>query len=296
MFKDDNKSPILKPIFGAVDGIGASKTAVVDLPTQATYLDLSLECRIGGGAGALATRANFQSFFTGIRCTLDGREQWNLTATQLIALVEFYRTGLIGDTGFLAIPLQRLWMNDYAAQEGPAWGTLGRSSFQLEITQSAGTTIDYIQPWARLGTVAEELGAYIRPLRFTPTINSAGQFTYQNLRKVKGEFLYALHFQIPTVADLTNIQVLCDEIQIANVNQGILARYYTESNPNRTPQTANGFVHLDFCSRNIDEDAVPMTMDQIIVLLTFANAPVGQVNIIGEYGVRAPAVGTVQGQ
>lgn len=296
MFKDDNTSPILKPINGAVDGIGPSKVAIVDLPTQATYQDLSLECRIGGGAGTPASRANFISFFTGIRCTLDGREQWNLTAAQLIAIVEFYRTGLIGDTGFLTIPFQRLWMSDYAAQAGPAWGTLGVSSFQLEITQSAGTTIDYIQPWARLGTVAEELGAYIRPLRFTPTINSAGQFTYQNLRKVKGEFLYALHFQVPTVADVTNIQVLCDEIQIANVNQGILGRWYAEANPPRTPQTAAGFIHLDFASRNVDADAVPMTMDQILVLITFANAPAGACNIIGEYGVRAPAVGTVAGR
>ncbi len=174
---DDNTSPTFKPINGAVEGVGASSVAIVDLPCNATYLELMLECSI---AGAAPTRANLEAWLTNIRCTLDGKEQWSLTAKQLIAEVEFYQSGVIGDTGYIVIPFERLWMRNDVGATAPAWGTLGQPSFQLEITQSASSTIDRIQPWARLGAVAEELGAYIRTLRYTPAITAAGTFNYSS--------------------------------------------------------------------------------------------------------------------
>lgn len=283
-FADVNRSPILKPLYGAVEGVGASKVAIVKIPVGATYLDLALDCKIAGSA---ASRANIETMLTQWRLTVSGVEKFTLTGKQLLAILEFHRTGLVADTGIVTINFQRLWMDGAAAKFNPAYGTLGESSFQLEITQDATSTIDTIDAFARIAPVAETLGAHMRFARLTPTFSGTGKSYFMDLPRLPNEVLYALHLEYGTPAYLTNIAYIADEVRLVDITPTRLARSYVESNPAKTPQTAKGFVHLDFTCRNEDGDGVPLVMGQQILELDHSTAP-NAVTIIAEIGTAAP--------
>ena len=284
-FVNDNRSPILKKLVGIVSGVGASQTAVLKVPPGATYTDLIIQCTI---AGVGATRVQLETFLTSLRLTVSGVEKWTLTGKQLIAIIEFYETGLIADTGILTIPFERLWMDTQLSQTSPNYGTQGESSMQLEITQSAGSTIDLMTVYGRIDPVAEPLGAHIQMRRLTPNISSVGKFIYPDLYKKPGDYLYALHFEVPVVANLTNIAYIADEVRLVDFAPAIMNQLYLGATSRRTIQSAKLFVHLDFCSRGFDSDAIPLTMNTQILELDFANAAPNQVNIIAEIGTRAP--------
>ncbi len=285
MFIDENRSPIHKRLAGAVSGVGASQVMVVKIPPGSTYCDLTLKLFIGATG---ATRAQIETMLTSWRLTMSGREIWTLTGKQLLAIIAFYRTALVDDSGYVTIPFQRLWMNGLAPQIDPMYGTLGESSFQLEITQDATNTIDTVAVFTRISPVSEELGAYVRMVRLTPNIGATGVYQFPDLPKRKGDYLYALHFEVPVVANLTDIAYLADEIRIIDHPVAVLNRYLLEANPNRTIQSAKLFVHLDFCSRNLDTDAIPLSMQTQMLELTFATAAPNGVNIIAEIGTRQP--------
>jgi hypothetical protein len=286
MFIDENRTPILKRLAGAVSGIGASQTMVIKIPPGSTYADLTLKLFIGNTG---ATRAQIESMLTSWRLTMSGREIWTLTGKQLLAVIAYYRSGLVDDTGYVTIPFQRLWMDGLSPKIDPMYGTLGESSFQLEITEDATNTIDTVAIFARISPVSEELGAFVRMVRLTPSVGAAGVYQFPDLPKRKGDYLYALHIQVPTVADLTDISYLADEIRVWDHPVAVSNRYILEGNPTRTLQTAKGFVHVDFCSRNLDSDAVPLSMQTQMLELTFANAPSPTgINVIAEIGTRQP--------
>ncbi len=285
MFIDENRSPILKRLAGAVSGVGASQVMVIKIPPGSTYADLTLKLFIGATG---ATRAQIESMLTSWRLTMSGREIWTLTGTQLLAIIAFYRSGLVDDSGYVTIPFQRLWMNGLAPQIDPMYGTLGESSFQLEITEDATNTIDTVAVFTRISPVSEELGAFVRMVRLTPNIGATGVYQFPDLPKRKGDFLYALHIQVPVVANLTDIAYLADEIRVWDHPVAVSNRYILEGNPTRTLQTAKLFVHVDFCSRNLDSDAIPLSMQTQMLELTFATAAPNGVNIIAEIGTRQP--------
>lgn len=280
-FTDANRSPVIKPLYGAIQGVGAGQTAIVRVPPGATYADLPIQCLI---AGVAATRAQLETMLTQVRLTVSGVEMWTLTGKQLIALVEFYRVGLIGDTGFLWIPFERLWMQSVSAQLDPNYGTLGESSMQLEITQAGGSTIDAMNAFAVIHPVAEPLGAHMIARRFTPTIAAVGKYIYPDLPIIPGEFLYALHFEVPVVANLSNIALVTDEVRLIDAPPALLNQRYLESNPVRTQQGAKGYVHLDLTCRGFDSDSLPTgLLTSQILELTFINAAPNAVTIIAEY-------------
>lgn len=285
-FIDENRSLICKRLVGAVSGVGASQSMVIKIPPGSTYSDLTLKLFISATG---ATRAQIETMLTSWRLTMSGREIWTLTGKQLLAIIAFYRTSLVDDSGYVTIPFQRLWMDGLAAKIDPQYGTLGESSFQLEITQDVSNTIDTVAVFTRISPIAEELGAFVRFVRLTPSVGAAGVYTFPDLPKRMGDFLYALHIQVPTVADLTDFSYLADEIRVIDHPVAVLNRYLLEANPTRTIQTAKGFVHVDFCARNIDSDAIPLSMQSQVIELTFANAPSPTgINIIAEIGTRQP--------
>lgn len=287
-FTDQNRTPIVKQLNGLVDGVGAGKTAVIKIPPGSTYTDIILECRI---AGVAATRAQLETMLLNMRLTVGGVEKWSLTAKQIIAIVEFYNSGTIGDTGYLCIPFERLWQEGLSGKLNPAYGTLGETSFQLEVIQDGASTIDSIKAWARISPVAEELGAHIKIVRLTPSISGLGTYTYADLPKRPGDYLFALHLQVPVVANLTAFRYIADEVRILDTTPDVMARLYSLPSPVRTPQGAKGFVHIDFACRNIDTDAVALNMNSQILELDFANVAPGQINILAEIGtVQAPRV------
>ncbi len=285
-FSDSNRSPLLKKLAGAITGIAASGTMVVKFPPGQTYLEIALQCTI---AGTAATRAQLESMLLSCRLTVSGVEKWTLTAKQLIAIAEYYNVGVVGATGFLMIPFERLWMVGIDAQVGPAYGTLGESSMQLEITQDATSTIDAVTAWARISPVAEPLGAHMRAARLTPSFASTGLSIFDGLPKNPDEFLYALHFQVPVIADFTNIAVVADEVRLVDASWTVINQFQAfKAGPLRTPQTAKLFQTLDFTSRGFDGDALRLNMASLVLELTFANAAPNAVNIIAEIGTTAP--------
>ncbi len=288
-FALDSLSPIQKRLNGAVVGLGASKTAVVTIPTGPTYRGLILKATI---AGTAATAAELRSMWTQLRLVLSGTEIFTLTPTQLMAIVEFYRTTLIGDTGYLYIPFARLWMRDEAAALGGSIGTQGETSFSLEITQDSTTTIDLVEVFAVQSPKAEPLGAHVRLVRLTPALPAAGLNSWAGLPKSPQgyvDYLLALHLQVSTSADLTGITYVADGNRIQDlVTQAALGRMYAEVNPPRTMQSGTPkIISLDFCRSGLMRDAIPLTMDEQILETTFANAPT-VFNVIAEIATQRP--------
>jgi hypothetical protein len=138
-FAQDNQSPIVRELPGSVTSIGAGQTAVAKIPPGSTNLEIVLACTIGGVA---ATRAELETMLGNIRGTVSGVEKWSLTAKDMIARTEFFRTGAIADTGLLVIAFEELWMSELNGKLNPAYGMLDQTSFQIEIDQEVGSNID----------------------------------------------------------------------------------------------------------------------------------------------------------
>ena len=278
-FAQDNRSPVIRQIPGAVTGIGASQIAVVKIPTGATDGEISIECT---AAGTGLTRAQVESMLTQWRLVLSGVEKFSISGKDLCAITEFYRTTAIGDTGYVVIPLERLWMSELAGKFNPMYGTVGETSLQIEITQDATSTCDAIKAWVRIANSVETLGSHIRLVKLQPNIGSTGVYSYLDLPKNPNELLVALHLAVPVVANLTNIAYIADNVRLVDTTPGLLNTLYRLTDPNRTPQTAKLYVHLDFTNRGIFGDAVPLTMAQQILELTFANAAPNGISVIAE--------------
>jgi hypothetical protein len=212
-------------------------------------------------------------------------EKCSVQAADLIAIAEFYRTNCIGNSGYLVILLERLWMEGAKAQLDPNYGTEQESSVVLELTQAAGSTIDAITCFARVNPQPETLGAHVMLRRFTFNVAATGRFLYPDLPIIPGEYLYALHIAVPVVANLTNIAMITDDVRMIDVPPSLLTQLYQLANPVRTPQTAALYVHVDFTSRGYDSDALAVgDLKSQVLELEFSNAAPGAVTVLGEYG------------
>lgn len=285
-FATDSTSPLLKPVPGIVRSIGASGTMLVDFPTGSTYSAITLYCTIGGTP---ATRAQLEAMLTNWRLTLSGVEKFNLTGLELIADQEFEHAGIIGDTGVVTISFERLQMSTLAGQIGPNYGTLGESSMRLEITQTA-STIDAVDAHAIIQPQAEPLGAHMIYRKFNVQAG-AGVNTFTNfpIFAGSGEHLYSLGFEVPTLADLTNIALIADNARIIDTKPYLLKQWYKLSNPPRNEQTAKKIVYLPLDMRNLDSDALPLTMSQLLVETVFTNNPTSY-NLIAKIQSGTPPV------
>ncbi len=288
-FATSNRSPLYKALPGAVTGLGASQQAVIKFPPGATYDTIYLQCLIGAG---IPTRVQLETMLLDMQLTISGQEIWTVSAKQLIAISEWYQVGITGALGMIKIPSARYWLTKVEQQLGLRIGTLGESSMQLTINQDATTTIDSITPLVRIAPVAEELGAYVRMQRLTPNW-AVGQNVFDGFTKIgsANEYLYALHFQVPVIADFTFLTVQADSVRLVdNLNWTQLNQFQALGGPKiRTPQTAKLFQSLDFCAMGLDDDSVQMNMDSLLLLATFANTNPGLVNIIAEIGSVAPS-------
>lgn len=277
-----NTCPPIKPLQGIVTGIGAGQVATLRFPPGLTYAELVVRCTI---AGVAATRAQLEAMLLTARFTVSGVEKFSVQAIDLIAIAEFYRPGCIGDSGYFVIPMERLWMDGVKAQLDPNYGTEGESSVVLELTQAGGSAIDGMTAYARVNPQPEVLGAHIMLRRFTFNVASTGKFLYPDLPIIAGEFLYALHIKLPVVANLANVGVITDDVRLYDVPPSLLTQLYQLGNPIRTPQTAKGYVHVDFTMRNFDSDALAVgDLKSQVLELDFINAAPGAVTVIGEYG------------
>lgn len=294
-FRDTNTSPIRREIPGIVTGVGASNMMVLKVPPNATYAQLEARMTI---AGVAPTRVQMEAMLGEVRVLIGGRLVEVLSAKQMIALAEFYNTGEIADLGVLTWDFQRLWMQGLLAQNQPEWGTLAEGSFEIQIDQAAASTIDLVRVYATFETNAEELGAYIRRVRVSPPITATGHVFIQNLPRFADSFLYAIHFETSVAANIDSIRAEFDGVEVLNLPVLMINRHYNLATPRRTIQNAgrvdsngatSGFVHLDFCWRNYDSDAIKMNYDAFTLDLNFINAAPTLFNVIMEIGSVEPS-------
>lgn len=282
-FTDASRRPIIRVQSGVITSVGPSQTAQVKIPVGVTTNTLAIRCRV---AGAPATRAQLESSIGNMRLIVSGVEKMPITATQHIAIQEFYNSGVIGDSGYLYFPFSRSWMESIADQLNPAYGTVNENSFILELEQTAGSVIDQMDLITEVFPIAEELGGHVLVRRTTVPVTSTGLFIYNDLPRNAGEDLLAVHFQVPVVANLTNIAVVASDIRLFDVPASYITQMYKQSvHARRTPQP--GFVHLDFLYRNLSADALLTSLlagsGGLSFELTFANAAPGSVTFLAEY-------------
>ncbi len=287
-FAESNRTPFLKPLPGAVTGIGASQPAVVKCPPGQTYEDLYLYCT---RAGAAATRAQIESMLDDIRLTVSGQEMFNVSAKQLIARNEWYQA-IQGDTGFLRIPYARFWMTVTDAlassQRGANYGTLGESSMEITLQQNNTSDIDAITVFAVIRPVAERLGAHVEMKRLTPNW-AVGTNLFDGFQPDPTKFLYALHFEVPDVTKFTQIAINADGVRVIdNMPWAALDQIALAGPKPRVPQTAKGIKTIDFARVGLDDDALRLTMDSLIIEATFITTAPGLVPIIAEIGSIKP--------
>ncbi len=280
VFALENDSTIRKALPGAVVGIGASKTAVVTIPVGPTYEAIGLQLLISETA---PTRAEIESMLTNFRLSLSGEEIFNLSGLELVAWAEFYNAGITNATGYIHIPFTRPWMKRIESVMGPAFGTQGETSFTLEITQDATSTIDGIVAMADINPIPQVLGTHYRLQRLFPGLPGAGRTQWSGIKPRREDKLSALHFRVSTAADLTDFSLIGDGIRLIDtVTQAQLAFDYRKYTPARTLQTAKKVISIDLCADGEDRP-IPMTMNDFTVEFNFANAPT-VLAVIAEFG------------
>lgn len=287
-FLADNTSTLTRPIPGAVDSIGPGKDMVITFPCGPTYRGVLLELAIGAG---VPTRAQIESMLTNFLLQLSGTDIFNLSGTLLLADIEFCRSGLIGDTGYLYIPFEQEHMRTEAGVKGPALGTQGETSMTLRITQDATSTIDGVTAVGIIDPTPAVLGQHIRYRRQSPPLAAAGVTQWPGLYKTRPglppEFLYRLHIQVSNAAHLTWLSYIADSVRVFDqATQARLASLYRLPSPARTLQTAKNIITLDF-TRGGWDTPVPLSAVEHVLEYSFTNAPT-VLNVVSVYGTEEP--------
>ncbi len=297
-FTQLNRSPINQSLAGTVTQIGAGSVAVVKIPPGATYATISIRLGIAGalspaGAGTAPTKAQIGSMLTQWRLTVGGIEMWTLTGVELCAIQEYYNTGVIGATGVMSISFQRGWMKGFSGFTadllGPDYGTYKQSSFQLEITQDATSTITNFDVFAEVEPVAEQLGAHVEFKKVSPNFTSTGTFIYPDLFKDPAAIMFSLFIETNDITKLSNVAVVADGTYIWDAPLDVGYAWSRAQYPLRTPQSAVQIGTIDFTRRGLGSDAVPLNMANLLLRLTFTAAPT-TLNVIQEVGIVTPDV------
>lgn len=276
-----NRACVRAPLFGAVDNVGAGLKLQVRVPAGATYNAIMLRCKVGT---ALATKAQLKAHFKDLRITLSGYEQFSVDADELIDLIEYQRPLLIGDSGHFFIPFERLWMQGLASQLDANWGSQGEKSFIINIDQDAAGAIDSIEAFASIYPVAEPIGKRVIIRRFEIPFTSTGKKQWSDLPLTPGEALFALHIKVPDLTKVISASFIVDTIrQWDTIPPDLMVQFTKEANPNRAAQT--NWYHMDFASRGLDSDVLPIGLARQSTLeIDFSANPTSFV-ILAEYGI-----------
>ena len=270
-------------------GVGAGLLANAILPVGQTYLASLLFFSI---AGTAATRAQINAQVEFIQILVNGVEAGNLSGAEFATLAEFYRSGVVGDTGFLPLPFERQCMQELAVQRSFAWGMQGQNSFQMNIKLAAGATIDAITLCHRIDPRVEVLGRHVEWRKQSHTFGSTGQDRIIDLPHADysavPDAIAAMHLVV-TKANISNLIIRADKQELWNGTVGQLEKFYKFASDARTPQAT--FLSLDFLNRNWLADQLPDNMDTLEVIPTWTNPP-GTYSIILEMITGTP--GTIK--
>jgi len=277
-----NSSPFLTLNGGAVSGIiAASQTVTLKYPTGGTYSSLKFYCVKTGSVAC--TRAELEASIAKITVSCSGKYiLFTGTMREFISKIEFYRGGLIGDTGVVTVPFAQQFMREAPWILNPEVGTRDQSSVEVELVFSGSSVITNVTAYSVVDKKIEDLGAHIETYRTTLSINNAGLFLFPDIPKIPGRAISALflvYANATEAAKLDNISLQYESERIVNqFTQPLLNSIYRDCDPQRTPQT--GVVALDLQARGLLGDILPQTSGVCYLELNHTSAPTGGVSLL----------------
>jgi hypothetical protein len=275
------------PPFDVPPAAGGRST--LRIPVGPTYDTIFLLLEDAGGG---RTAAEIAADIDRLRLSVGTRVKWDLTGAEVCYLMAFYGAAVhiggaspisVGNSGLLPLFLAQPWRQpvspnpgeaNFSNVDGPSYGTLGESSFTLEITWAAGSGCTVATAWAatRPGT---PLGTHITLLPLARNLAGAGVDIINDFPIDGNANAYtAMHVGD---ANLTNAELLINRTRfmdrpaaLLDLENGLAGRLVNAA-----------FSSLELCNRDRFADALLETMDDIELRLTFGVAP-GDYNIILE--------------
>lgn len=267
--------------------LAAGQRAVLNVPCGPTYWLPTLDLR--DAAGVAATKAEIIAGITSVRLTVNGKEKWFGSGADMVMLAEFKNAGCVAagqlplyfadvSAEIEAVGAGERIEGGHINQDGPAWGTAGLNSFQIEVVFAAGAPgaeVINAQVLA-IETEPTELGAHVVLHRQTRSFAGTGTDRIIDCPKGMGSSGQNLICKAIHIADanIGQIELLADRSRLLYCTREFLHQQYVvaQAGRRRTPQT--GWTHIDFAGlRNRVADALTMSMRDIELALTFTVAP-----------------------
>jgi len=255
-------------------GIGAGQTASVNLPLGLTYNMLFIRMNVDAVPRDVPA-TDWGTYIDEIRLLVDGDATYQITATDLVALNQFY--GQTIQDGTLPIFLSRPWMRTIGGEDQTAYGTAGgMASFSIEMDLKTGITINDLDVYA-VQSPGRPFGTHLRLQRFVHNQGVIGEAEISDLPR--GPYaMAALHV---TTASISDLEVQVDNRKVTDTD--VAMRAAMAAVVNRAPQA--GYTHIDFLTENRLVEAMPMAVSDFRLRATFTAA--GNFSIYAE-SIRGP--------
>lgn len=266
-------------------GVAAGAISSVIMGLGVTYESIGLRFTI---AGVPATAAEIAAQVTKVKATIDGDPKVDASATELLAVFNFWNTrfGLTNvQDGILRLELSRPWEQEIDAQDGPGWGAAtgvvgGINTFTLEVTLAGGATIDAIEGFAEVSN-ASPLGRHWTLRRVVDNQAAVGDKVLTDWNPGADYAIYAFHIDKSggTGNTIREVQLNVDQAEeIQRCAYGhIQSRFRRYGCVQQT-----GFTHIPFNLRGRPLEGLPMVFQDMRLLLGCPAAAMGNFNVLLE--------------
>jgi len=250
------------PSFRAV---AAGAVSAILLPLGHTYHQLQLLMTI---AGVAATPAQIIAQVAWIRLTIDGDLKIQITGAEAAYLANLYATrnsAAVIQNGILPLFLARPWESEIDAIDGPAYGTEGIDSAQLEVELTGAATINAIVARG-LVTKGTPMGRHLCIRRHVDNHGAAGDKEISDFSKRIDIQMYGLHIATGLI---TAVELRADDV--VEWEGAPAFHFSTLRAQGINPDPANWWSLL-FNFRGRPLDGLPMVMQDLRLRLTTSGA------------------------
>ncbi len=187
---------------GSFQNVVAGSKATLDLPVDRRYHGLKIGYRNGAG-GTAATRAEMASEITLIRLLLDGVVQWELSASQLFAMLDVH--GYPVTDGVLPLHFSEPWRRSPQGEDNLAWAVRGEvRTFQVEIEIAAGAVSPSLECFCEFDNIDAPLAPIRKFTRQQVPVAATGLHTLDQIPGIGN--LHALHAFEAASGDVKSIR------------------------------------------------------------------------------------------
>ena len=152
-----------------------------------------------------------------------------------------------------ALHFNRGELVDNVMRSAPGIGTADLATMHIEIDIAAAAPADIkITAAAQVNPVRQPIGAFFAVKEYPTSSNVSGAFEVDKLPR--GAYYGAIHL---FKADVTEVEVMANDVKIIDAKKGVLERFQKEASPvKRVPLTAKA-THIDFLTDGNLLDALP---------------------------------------